>query len=63
MSEEITYQDIDALHKLLPPKQGEELRTWMLRCLDLGLITAAEARFVKRNNERAWCKPYVTSAN
>lgn len=53
----LSLDDIRALHKILPPKQGELLRMWMLRCTSLGLIKKDEALQVKENNPKGWDAP------
>ncbi len=55
----MTLDDINSLKALLPPKRGEFLRQWMLRCVHLGLISVDEAFQIKFNNPEAWDKIYL----
>lgn len=46
--------DLKELKELMPPKRGELLRQWMLRCTSRGLIHGKEATEYKTQNPKAW---------
>jgi hypothetical protein len=56
-------EDVCALREVLPPKRGELLRAWMLRCTCLGLVKKEEALRIRANNLEAWEAPYILEPN
>tara|TARA_R110002167_G_C12130015_1_gene598951 strand:+ start:252 stop:494 length:243 start_codon:yes stop_codon:yes gene_type:complete len=57
------FDDLLALRELLPPKRGELLRRWMMRCTCKGLTTCAEAMRIKTDNPESWDNPYILEQN
>ena len=55
--------DVRALREVLPPKRGELLRVWMLRCTCLGLVKKEEALRIRENSPEAWDSPYILEPN
>jgi hypothetical protein len=55
--------DLRALRELMPPKRGELLRVWMLRCTCQGLVKKEEALRIKADNHEAWNAVYIIEPN
>lgn len=50
----MSEEDINSLMEMIPPKRGEILRKWMLRCVHSGCLKHEEAMKIKKNNPKDW---------